>query len=30
MTEIGIEPAFEVLRLDPRFVDLLRRVHIAP
>jgi hypothetical protein len=26
MTEIGIEPAFDALRSEPRFKDLLRQV----
>ena len=29
MTEIGIEPAFEPLRVEPRFQDMLRRTGLA-
>jgi hypothetical protein len=28
MTEIGIEPAFDGLRSEPRFQELLRRVAV--
>lgn len=30
MTEIAIEPAFDPLQSDPRFVKLLRRVGVKP
>jgi hypothetical protein len=28
MTEIGIEPAFDALRPEPRFQDLVRRIGV--
>ncbi len=29
MTEIGIEPAFDLLRSHPRFADLVRQVGLS-
>jgi hypothetical protein len=29
LTEMNVEPAFDVLRADPRFQTLLRRTHLA-
>jgi hypothetical protein len=30
MTEVGVEPAFDALRVEPRFQEVLQRVRLAP
>jgi TolB-like protein/DNA-binding winged helix-turn-helix (wHTH) protein/Tfp pilus assembly protein PilF len=30
MTEVGVEPAFDVLRAEPKFQEVLQRVRLAP